>query len=43
VKGETIGGIGVGSGLGWQDIEVARAGLAAISAETDFRHGETDG
>ena len=43
VKGETIGGIGVGSGLGWQDIEVARAGLAAIGAETDFPQGGADG
>ncbi|TCT11932.1 uncharacterized protein GlcG (DUF336 family) [Tepidamorphus gemmatus] len=33
VEGECIGGIGVGSGTGSQDLEVARAGLAAIGAE----------
>jgi uncharacterized protein GlcG (DUF336 family) len=31
--GTCVGGIGVGSGTGKQDIEVARAGLAAIGAE----------
>lgn len=31
--GECIGGIGVGSGTGSQDLEVARAGLAAIGAD----------
>lgn len=36
VDGETIGGIGVGSGSGAQDIEVAQAGLAAIGAQTEF-------
>ena len=30
VEGQTIGGIGVGSGTGEQDIEVATAALAAI-------------
>lgn len=33
VEGECIGGIGVGSGTGAQDLEVARAGLAAIGAD----------
>lgn len=33
IDGECIGGIGVGSGSGEQDLEVARAGLAAIGAE----------
>ncbi len=33
MKGQVLGGIGVGSGSGEQDIEVARAGLAAIGAE----------
>lgn len=31
-----LGGIGVGSGSGNQDIAVAKAALAAIGAETDF-------
>ncbi|QFT34499.1 hypothetical protein FIV00_28655 [Labrenzia sp. THAF82] len=34
VDGTVLGGIGVGSGSGQQDIEVARAALAAIGAET---------
>ncbi|WP_298960714.1 heme-binding protein [uncultured Roseibium sp.] len=34
VNGVVLGGIGVGSGSGEQDIEVARAALAAIGAET---------
>lgn len=33
VDGHLLGGIGVGSGSGDQDIEVARAGLAAIGAD----------
>ncbi|QIB34986.1 GlcG/HbpS family heme-binding protein [Ancylobacter pratisalsi] len=33
IEGQCLGGIGVGSGTGAQDIEVARAGLAAIGAE----------
>ena len=37
VDGHTIGGIGVGSGTGDQDLEVAKAGLAALpGAKTDF-------
>lgn len=37
VDGHTIGGIGVGSGTGDQDLEVAKAGLAAIpGAKTAF-------
>ncbi|MGQ4273919.1 GlcG/HbpS family heme-binding protein [Terrihabitans sp. B22-R8] len=31
--GVCVGGIGVGSGTGKQDVEVARAGLAAIGAD----------
>ncbi|MFC3692112.1 GlcG/HbpS family heme-binding protein [Chenggangzhangella methanolivorans] len=31
--GQCVGGIGVGSGLPDQDVEVARAGLAAIGAD----------
>lgn len=34
VEGECLGGIGVGSGSGEQDIAVARAALAAIGAAT---------
>jgi len=34
VEGHRLGGIGVGSGSGEQDIAVARAALAAIGAET---------
>jgi glc operon protein GlcG len=33
IKGHLVGGIGVGSGTGDQDAEVARAALAAIGAE----------
>lgn len=33
IEGHCIGAIGVGSGTGAQDVEVARAGLAAIGAE----------
>lgn len=33
IGGHCVGGIGVGSGTGAQDVEVARAGLAAIGAE----------
>jgi glc operon protein GlcG len=33
IAGHCIGAIGVGSGTGAQDVEVARAGLAAIDAE----------
>ena len=36
INGQTLGGIGVGSGTGQQDIEVAKAALAAIKAQTDF-------
>ena len=33
IAGHVVGAIGVGSGTGAQDVEVARAGLAAIGAE----------
>ena len=33
INGDVVGGIGVGSGTGDQDAEVARAALAAIGAE----------
>ncbi|MCS0494324.1 heme-binding protein [Ancylobacter sp. MQZ15Z-1] len=33
VDGQCLGGIGVGSGTGEQDVEVARAGLRAIGAQ----------
>jgi uncharacterized protein GlcG (DUF336 family) len=33
IEGCCVGAIGVGSGTGAQDVEVARAGLAAIGAE----------
>ncbi len=36
VEGHVIGGIGVGSGLGSQDLEVARAGIAAIAGTQRF-------
>lgn len=37
VEGETIGGIGVSSGTGDEDVEVARAGVAVIAgARTDW-------
>lgn len=35
-NGECLGGIGVGSGTGEQDVEVAMAALKAISADFDF-------
>lgn len=34
VRGQRLGGIGVGSGSGAQDLAVARAALAAIGAES---------
>lgn len=34
IAGEVVGGIGIGSGTGDQDIAVANAALAAIGAET---------
>jgi glc operon protein GlcG len=36
VNGTTIGGIGVGSQTGEEDLEVAKAGLAAIEGATTF-------
>ncbi|GLK68931.1 GlcG/HbpS family heme-binding protein [Hansschlegelia plantiphila] len=33
IDGQVVGAIGVGSGTGAQDVEVGRAGLAAIGAE----------
>jgi glc operon protein GlcG len=36
IDGEPVGGIGVGSGTGAQDIEVATAGLKAVGAQTEF-------
>ncbi|GAB4066521.1 heme-binding protein [Ancylobacter sonchi] len=33
IDGQCVGAIGVGSGKGAEDVEVARAGLAAIGAE----------
>ena len=36
VDGHVIGGIGVGSGLGSEDLEVARAGIAAIEGALRF-------
>ena len=33
IKGELVGGIGVGSGSGEQDVKVAQAALAAIGAD----------
>ena len=36
VDGHIIGGIGVGSGSGAQDLEVARAGIAAIDGAQRF-------
>jgi glc operon protein GlcG len=36
VDGHTIGGIGVGSGTGAQDLEVAKAGLAALPGARRF-------
>lgn len=36
VDGHVIGGIGVGSGLGSEDLEVARAGIAALEGAQRF-------
>jgi uncharacterized protein GlcG (DUF336 family) len=37
VDGKTIGAVGVGSGTGDQDVEVAKAALAALAgAKVDF-------
>jgi glc operon protein GlcG len=36
VDGHTIGGIGVGSGTGGQDLEVAKAGVAALAGARRF-------
>lgn len=36
IAGHLVGGIGVGSGTGEQDLEVARAGLAALAEATQF-------
>ena len=36
VDGHVIGGIGVGSGLGSQDLEVAKAGIAALPGAQRF-------
>jgi uncharacterized protein GlcG (DUF336 family) len=36
VDGHVIGGIGVGSGLGSQDLEVAKAGVAALAGAQKF-------
>lgn len=36
INGETLGGIGIGSGSGEQDIDCATAALNAIGAKTDF-------
>ena len=36
MDGETLGGIGVGSGKGDEDVAVARAALSAIGARSDF-------
>ena len=36
VKGDVIGGIGVGSGTGAQDLEVAKAGIAALEGAQTF-------
>ncbi len=36
IDGQMLGGIGVGSGSGEQDIEVATAALEAIGAQTEF-------
>ena len=36
VDGQCVGGIGVGSGTGDQDVECAAAGLAAVKAQTSF-------
>ncbi len=36
VDGHTVGGIGVGSGTGEQDLQVAKAGVAALSGACRF-------
>lgn len=36
IEGDVVGGIGVGSGSGEQDIEVAIEALNAVGAKTDF-------
>lgn len=36
VDGHVIGGIGVGSGSGAQDLEVAKAGIAALEGAQEF-------
>jgi len=36
VDGHTVGGIGVGSGTGAQDLEVAKAGIAALAGARRF-------
>ena len=36
VSGDVIGGIGVGSGTGAQDLEVAKAGIAALEGAQSF-------
>ena len=36
VSGDVIGGIGVGSGTGAQDLEVAKAGIAALEGAQTF-------
>ncbi|SNB73323.1 Uncharacterized conserved protein GlcG, DUF336 family [Arboricoccus pini] len=36
IEDEYVGGIGVGSGKGAEDVEVAKAALAAIGARVDF-------
>ncbi len=36
IEGDLVGGIGVGSGSAEQDIEVGKAALALVGAQTDF-------
>lgn len=36
IDGDLVGGIGIGSGSGEQDIEVATAALGAVGAKTEF-------
>ena len=36
IDGHHVGGIGVSSGSGDEDLEVARAGLSAVGAKTVF-------
>ena len=40
VDGHVIGAIGVGSGTGAQDVEVGRAGIAAIPGAKDWQEAE---